>query len=120
MGTFALDLLLFSYLIESDVNYLFAAIFAFLFSITLNYVFSRSWVFGESERHFGTGYLYFMVIALFGALFTAGFLYIAVSFFSLNYLSGRVAVGGIIGMFNFLANYFLNFEIHKHTPKGNT
>jgi putative flippase GtrA len=115
-STFFLDLLLYWYLKENGVYYLSAAAIAFLFSVSLNYIISRSWVFHESERHFGVGYLYFTAIAMTGALLTVGCLKVLVEREGFDPYIGRVFVGGFVGVLNYTANYFLNFSMHTHVP----
>jgi putative flippase GtrA len=114
-GTFILDLLLYWYLKTNGIYYLSAAAIAFLFSVSLNYILSRAWVFHESHRHFGMGYFYFLIIALTGAGLTVGILKVLVESEGFDHYIGRVFTGGLVGMFTYSANYYFNFAIHKHT-----
>ena len=116
-STFALDLLLYWYLKQNGINYLSAAAIAFLSSVSLNYIISRSWLFYESNRHFGTGYLYFIAIALTGAVLTVGGLKVLVESEGFDPYTGRVFVGAFVGLFTYTANYFLNFSIHTRTKE---
>ena len=112
-STFTLDLLLYWYLKNDGVDYLFAAAVSFLFSVSINYIISRAWLFHESERHFGTGYLYFIVIASTGAVLTVLALKHLVEHEGFDPYIGRVFVSIFVGLFNYTANYFFNFSIHK-------
>jgi putative flippase GtrA len=119
-STFALDLLLYWYLKKNGIYYLSAAAIAFLFSVTLNYIISRAWLFHESTRHYGTGYLYFISIAITGAIITVAGLKFLVEQEGFDPYIGRVFVGIFVGLLNYTANYFLNFSIpeseKKHLP----
>jgi putative flippase GtrA len=112
-STFALDLLIYWYLKTNGIYYLSAAAIAFLFSVTLNYIISRAWLFSESDRHYGTGYLYFITIAITGAIITVAALKFLVEKEGFDPYIGRVFVGIFVGLFNYTANYFLNFSIPK-------
>lgn len=112
-STFFLDLLLYWYLKEHGIHYLTAAAIAFLFSVTLNYIISRSWLFTETDRHLGIGYLYFIGIATTGALLTVGFLKILVEQEGFDPYTGRIFVGAFVGLLNYTANYYLNFSIEE-------
>jgi putative flippase GtrA len=112
-GTFALDLLLYWYLKENGIHYLSAATIAFLLSVSLNYILSRSLVFHESSRHFGTGYLYFLLITGGGWVLTIALLQFFVEQEGFGFYVGRIIAGIIVGMFNYTVNYFFNFAIQK-------
>jgi len=111
--TFFFDLLLYWYLRENGVYYLSAAAIAFLFSVSLNYIISRSWVFQESNRSFGAGYLYFILISTTGALLTVGGLKVLVEYEGFDPYMGRVFVGGFVGFLNYTVNYFINFGMRE-------
>ncbi len=112
-STFALDLLLYWYLKQNGIYYLSAAAISFLSSVSLNYIISRAWLFNESTRHFGTGYLYFTAIALTGLALTVGGLKILVESEGFDPYIGRVFVGAFVGLFTYTTNYYLNFSIAR-------
>ncbi len=113
-STFSLDLLLYWYLKENGIHYLSAAAIAFLFSVSINYIISRAWLFTESKRHFGTGYLFFTLFATTGAALTVGLLWVLVEREGFDPYIGRVFVSTIVGLLNYTANYYLNFRIQNN------
>ena len=113
-STFSLDLLLYWYLKENGIYYLSAAAIAFLFSVSINYIISRAWLFTESKRHFGTGYLFFTLFATTGAVLTVGLLWVLVEREGFDPYIGRIFVSTIVGLLNYTANYYLNFRIRKN------
>jgi putative flippase GtrA len=110
-ATFALDLLLLFLLTElGGLNYLLSASIAFLVAITGNYMLSRRFVFFGTTRGIWTGYAYFLLIALVGlGIITAG-LYFMVEKLGIHYLTARIAIALLAGMWNFSMNVLVNFR----------
>ena len=109
--TFAVDLLLLFLLTDAvGLNYLASAAIAFGIAISLNYVLARRFAFRGSTREAGEGYLFFLGIALVGlAIITLG-MYLLVEEWHVHYMTARVAIALVAGVWNFLMNSLLNFR----------
>lgn len=111
-STFLLDLaLLYSLTSLLSFNYLWSAGVSYLIAVSINYILSRKLVFSQTERPLDTGYYFFVLIALVGALAVMGFMALLVSTLGFNYVVARILVAGLIGMGNYLINLFLNFKV---------
>jgi putative flippase GtrA len=112
VSTLLFDLALLWIFVEwLSINYLFATGFAFFIAVSVNYAISRVWVFRGSERGIGGGYVYFVQIAIVGAVATTFGTWLVVSLTGWHFLIGRVIVANIIGIWNYLMNLFLNFRV---------
>lgn len=108
-----LDLLLLYFFVEYlGWGEVFAASVSFIVAITVNYVFSRNVVFTETERGILHGYSLFVIIALVSLGFVSVLMYVAVNILAYNYLSSRIIIAGLVGLWTYSANYFFNFRIH--------
>ncbi len=111
-STFAFDLALL--LLFTDVfhiNYVISAGSAYLIAITINYLFSRHYVFSGTLRSAHVGYAIFLLIASVGFLIVTGFIYLFVQIFGLNVFMSRVLVAGIVGVWNYFMNLYVNFKV---------
>jgi putative flippase GtrA len=112
VSTFLLDLLLLFALIDGfGMHHVLAAGLAFLIAVSVNFLVSRRFAFRGSERPFGKSYVAFLLIAGVATLAIAGLMYVAVDLLILPVLVSRVAIAGIVGIFNYLANLYLNFKV---------
>ena len=112
VSTFLFDLLLLGIFIDIlSINYLVATGVAFLCAVSVNYAISRVWVFRGTERTLGRGYIYFIQIALLGAGVTVGVMWFITTFTALHYMLARIAVAGVVGMWNYTMNLFVNFRV---------
>lgn len=109
--TFIVDLILLFLLTDRvGLNYLSAAAIAFGIAISLNYLLSRRFAFRESTRGQGEGYLLFLSIALIGlGIITLG-MYLLVEQWHFHYLSARIMIAIVAGLWNFLMNSLVNFR----------
>ena len=118
VSTFLLDLaMLYGAVHFVGIPYYIATPISFLLAVSCNYAISRSFVFRETKRSWGTGYAYFIFVALAGAAATTALVSALVVSFDLFYLYARVLVAGIVGITNYLINLHLNFKVvgtHKH------
>lgn len=111
-STFLLDLFLLYLLTDIFLlNYLVATGAAFLVAVSINYYFSRKYVFKRTERKFSHGYYVFILITAVGLMFVLGLMAILVGMLHWYYLAARVLVAGIVGMWNYLMNLFVNFKV---------
>lgn len=112
VSTFILDLGMYYSLIHFfGVNYLLSATLGYIIGITLNYVFSRKYVFAETERQVHTGYLIFIGIAIIGLCIITTCMYILVDLLQFNYVISRIVVAGLVGVWNFYTNSRHNFKV---------
>ena len=112
VSTFLFDLLLLYVLADIfHVNYLIATGVAFLIAVSINFYFSRRFVFKESEQKPIRGYSNFLIIAGTGLLFIELLMILSVEILGFHYLPSRIVVAGIIGMWNYLMNLFVNFKV---------
>ncbi len=93
--------------------YLCAVGVTFVIGTTIQYFAVHRFVFKDSEREFKDGYAYFMLVALVGLILTLSLVFIFTFVLSVHPIRARVITAIIVGVWNFLANYFLSFEMHK-------
>ncbi len=111
-STFLFDLFLLFFLTDVLlINYLVSTGLAFIIAISINYYFSRKFVFSKSTRKTKQGYFIFLGIAGLGLLFVVFLMALFVEILFLDYIIARVIVAGIVGMYNYLVNLFLNFKV---------
>lgn len=92
------------------MHYLIAVPITFIFATIINYTINRLWVFSDTSRKVGTGYIYFLQIALVGILLTMSAMYIMVEYIHVPTLWARIIAAGFVYFWSFAANYFLNFK----------
>jgi len=111
-GTFLLDLLLLTLLVEwGGVSQTVAAGLAFFLAVSLNYFISRKYVFRGTLRKAGEGYVNFILIALLGVGIVTGGMHVLTVVLNLNYLLARVLVAAVTGFWNYLINLYVNFKL---------
>jgi putative flippase GtrA len=111
-STFGLDLLLLLVFTSIlNLNYILSAGIAFVLAITVNYLFSRRYVFYGTLRSARTGYFGFLLIASGGFLFVTGLMYVCVGRLGLNLYLSRVIVAGLVGIWNYVMNLYVNFKV---------
>jgi putative flippase GtrA len=118
VGTFLFDLALLWIFLALGVYYVLAAGVAYAIAVTLNYLISRRVVFRGSERGVLTTYTTFMGIAAVGVFAVSGLMYLAVEGLGVQPLLSRVGVAGIVGVWNYLMNLYVNFQVAgKHVTE---
>ena len=112
VGTFLFDLAML-YILTSKfgVPYYISTAVSFFVAVSINYVISRRFVFGETERSWHTGYGYFLIVVLVGLAATTGLVVLLVTYAHLYYLLARILVAGVVGMGNYLINLNYNFKV---------
>lgn len=110
--TFLFDLLLlYLFTDHLGIDYVLATPLAFAIAISVNYFISRRYVFTGTLRSVHTGYGIFLLIAAAGMAGVTGLMVLCVEVFRLPYLPARVLVAGIVGLWNYLMNLYVNFKV---------
>ena len=111
-STFAFDLVLLYVVTEFlGVPYYIATPGAFLVAVSINYLISRSFVFGGTERGHPVGYSVFISAALIGAAVTTFGVALLVTYAGLYFIVARVLIALLVGIGNYLFNLFFNFKV---------
>ncbi|MES2623037.1 MAG: GtrA family protein [Patescibacteria group bacterium] len=103
---FAVLYALFAY---THLSYFYAVPLAFIFGTLVNYSINHLWVFKGNTQSVAKGYWYFLQIALIGIIATLGIMTIMIEWLHINTLFSRVVAAGLVFIWSFAANYFLNF-----------
>ncbi len=93
--------------------YLVAVGVTFVIGTTIQYFAVHRFIFHDSDREFKEGYFYFMLVAIIGLILTLGLVVLLTYAIHMPPIRARVITAIIVGIWNFLANYFLSFEMHK-------
>ncbi len=113
-AAFVLDFILVYFLFaHTTLHYAIIVPIAFLFGTFLNYGINHVWGFKETTRSFKKGYFYFLQIALVGVLLTLAFMTVMIEYMHVDKLLARIIAAGLVFIWGFSANYFLNFKTHK-------
>jgi len=108
---FFIDLLLLTLLTEFfKVNYIIAVPSAFLFATSLHYLVSRFWVFPETTRRAGTGWVLFIVVISSSLLLVSGGVWLLVEMVSVPVLIARIFVAPLVGFWSFFINSLVTFR----------
>ncbi len=109
VSTFAFDLVLLFVLTDFlHIQYIVSTGIAFILAVSVNYFLSRALVFKGTLRSVHAGYAIFIIIAASGLLIVTGSMFVLVG---LNYLVSRVLIAGIVGVWNYLLNLYVNFKV---------
>ena len=112
VSTFLVDLALLFFLIESlGMNVLVATGVAFYLAVSVNYFFSRKFVFKHTKRGPLAGYMYFMTFSMFALVLTVGFMALLEAYSPFHPVVHRILVACVVGIWNYGANLFLNFRV---------
>ena len=112
VSTFLFDLALLWVAIDVlSISYLIATPLAFLVAVSINYFISRKVVFRGTERTLGRGYLYFIILAGAGMAGTTLLMWALIELTGFHFAVIRVVIAGIIGIFTYLTNLYLNFKV---------
>lgn len=111
-STFLFDLLLLYVLIDYvGIYYVYATAAAFGIAVSINYVLSRRYVFKGTLRSVHSGYGIFLMIALAGLLAVTGLMVVFVEILHMHYLPSRIIIAGMVGMWNYFMNLYVNFKV---------
>jgi len=112
VSTFIFDLILLYICTDIlKINYILATGIAFTIAISVNYFFSRHFVFKGTLRAIHTGYFAFMAIASIGVGIAMLGMAILVGVFHFEFLDSRIIIAAIVGIWNYLINLFVNFKV---------
>jgi len=112
VSTFIFDLVLLY--IFTDIffwNYVIATGVAFAVAVSVNYFFSRRYVFKETLKSFCAGYVAFMVIASMGIGIAMLGMASMVGIFNFRILDSRIVIAGVVGIWNYLMNLYFNLKV---------
>ena len=110
--TFLLDLFLLYLLIDHvHLHYAPATAVAFGIAVSINYLVSRRLVFTGTLRSLHAGYGIFLLIAGAGMAAVTGLMVLFVEVLHLPYLPARVIIAGIVGLWNYIMNLYVNFKV---------
>lgn len=93
--------------------YLIAVGATFVVGTTIQYFVTHRFIFRDSDREFKEGYVYFMLVAVIGLILTLALVIIFTYILNMMPIRARIITAIIVGIWNFVANYFLSFEMHK-------
>ncbi len=111
-GTFAVDLFILALLTELlALPYQISTPIGFFVGISANYALSRRFVFKYSARSLHSGYVFFIAIAMGGAIFITTSVAMLVEKAGLSYIFARVLVAVACGVGNYILNLYLNFRV---------
>lgn len=112
--TFAFDLFLL-YVFTNFLlwNYIIATGVSFTIAISINYIFSRHFVFHGTLKSVGAGYVGFMSIACIGVIMAMFGMFILVGEFHIYYLNSRIIIAGIVGVWNYFMNFYVNLKVDR-------
>lgn len=111
-STFLFDLfLLYVFIDYFKIHYALATAAAFGVAVSINYLISRRFVFKGTLRSAHQGYGIFLLIALVGLGAVTGLMVVFIEVLHWHYLPARVVTAGIVGMWNYLMNLYVNFKV---------
>ena len=111
-GTFLFDLTMLCIFTDGlDWSPVVAAGLAFFIAVSLNYYISRRLVFKGTTRGFKQGYFGFLLIAGTGLVIVTGGMFLMVDIFRWQYIISRILVSFITGIWNYLLNLYVNFQV---------
>jgi len=91
-----------------------ANIFGFAVAATSNYFLNRMWVFSNEARSHARQYTGFIGIALIGLALNSSIIWVLTDkIFFLNFYFSKFIAIGLVFIWNFSMNYFLNFRKKK-------
>jgi len=112
VSTFLFDLFLLYFFIDYlKIYYVYATAAAFGIAVSINYVLSRRFVFHGTLRSAHAGYGIFILIALVGLGAVTGLMVFFVEVLHMNYFPSRIIIAGMVGMWNYLMNLYVNFKV---------
>ncbi|PZN82287.1 MAG: hypothetical protein DM484_06785 [Candidatus Methylumidiphilus alinenensis] len=112
VSTFLFDLFLLYFFIDFlKIYYVYATATAFGIAVSINYVLSRRFVFHGTLRSAHAGYGIFILIALVGLGAVTGLMVFFVEVLHMNYFPSRIIIAGMVGMWNYLMNLYVNFKV---------
>jgi len=112
VSTFLFDLFLLYLLTDYfKIHYALATPLAFGIAVSINYFISRRFVFKGTLRSIHAGYGVFLAIAGTGMAAVTGLMVVFVEVFHMEYLPARVIIAGLVGLWNYFMNLYVNFKV---------
>lgn len=93
------------------LHYALAVPTAFLIATSLHYLALRYFVFADTERGHGAGYVYFLSIMILNAVVITIIIAGLIEYFMINLYVARIGVGACFGLLSFFLNSRYNFKI---------
>lgn len=93
------------------ISYLPAVIGTYLLVFTVSYFGYRTFAFYGTKRPRLTGFLYFMLIATIGITIITVGSHVLVTTYGVQEIIARITIGTFTGLFNFILNAFVTFQI---------
>ena len=111
-GTVAVFDIAFVYFLVEKLNvfYLSAVVISFVFAAGINFVFQKIFTFKCGSKKYFSQFSKFCLIAIFGVLINIAVVFVAVEYFEIWYLLGKILAAGIAFIWNFFANKFFTFK----------
>ena len=101
---------LISFVEKLHLNYLFANSVAFVAATTFNYIISRLWVFGKSNKRIRHELFLFFATGCVGLVINQSIMWILVDSYQLNYKLAKLFAILVVVVWNFLTKKFLVFS----------
>lgn len=99
------------FLIEkTGINYLIAAVFAFVIGLICNYILSKLLVFKKSKVDGRVEFIVYGVIGVIGLLFTEIIMYILTDIVGIYFMLSKVVAAIIVLLWNFLARKIILYR----------
>lgn len=110
-SVFLLSLGLLWFMVQrAGINTYAAATISFIAANSTHYALGRLWIFGDTDRGLGSGYLYFFLTAGLGLAATMALFALFTEIGGLDYMAARVVASLFAGLAMFAANALFNFR----------
>ncbi|MBS1681179.1 MAG: GtrA family protein [Bacteroidetes bacterium] len=91
------------------INKYIANTLGFFSAASSNFIFNRIWTFESSDPEITPQYLWFLLIAVVGVMFSNAIIYLLHGRFKWNFYFAKLISIGVVLFWNFFANYFITF-----------
>jgi len=116
---FLTQLILLSFLVEFfQIVLLISTGIAFAYAYITGYVLTRKWSYKGTEEKIVKSFIFFIVIGIIGIFFVSITTTLITEYTQTHYIISRSIAGLIIGIFCFIANYFVSFRMRKYLNKN--
>lgn len=95
---------------KTGINYLIAAVFAFVIGLICNYILSKLLVFKKSKVDGRVEFIVYGVIGVIGLLFTEIIMYILTDIVGIYFMLSKVVAAIIVLLWNFLARKIILYR----------
>ena len=116
--TTILNLLMYYFMVELDMNYLIANVLSFVIAVVISYYFNKKWVFIEKRsRDRKNEFIRYVLVRFFSIVLDSLLLYIAVSCLRQDKMLSKVFISGGIILATYLLNKIYVFEKGKRNEE---